>query len=610
MRLETLKVKNFRGYVQSSEIGFEDLTTIIGKNDIGKSTLLEALAIFLEEGSIKPELADLNVDVDENFYEVTCSFSGFPDELVIDVDASTSLASEYLLDQDQNLRVTKRWTCGSTAKPKEEIFISCLHPSNPELSDLLTLKDTELRARVKTKLEPDEAALVNKSAKPAMRQALWSSEELVLEETLVPVSKEASKTIWEKLSLHLPHFALFQSDRSSKDSDSEVQNPMKLAIESALADDALNASLNDIVEKVRERATELAERTHGVLEKLDPDIANGLVPEFKSDPKWASLFNMTLIGDNGISINKRGSGVRRLVLVSFFRAEAERMVEEGTKQNIIYAIEEPETSQHPHYQRMLLDSFKRMAEVEGSQVLLTTHSPGVALNLPTSGLRFVTRDEFGAPDVLSGNKEAWAQIVEELGIVADNRVRVLVCVEGPHDVSALTAFSKTLNADEPDEYLDFESDFRVAFIPQGGGALKHWVAQRYLKDLELPEFHLYDRDEDNKYQDVVTSVNGRGDGSFATLTTRREMENYVHESAIIDVFGVKVDVDDHGSIIKAVSDATKESDSVRPSSVGTVKIKINNDCFSAMTVAQIDEIDEQGEIRGWIRKITQMALKA
>ncbi|MHB8392242.1 MAG: AAA family ATPase [Acidobacteriaceae bacterium] len=33
---------------------------------------------------------------------------------------------------------------------------------------------------------------------------------------------------------------------------------------------------------------------------------------------------MTLTGDDQIPINKRGSGVRRLVLLSFFRAEAER----------------------------------------------------------------------------------------------------------------------------------------------------------------------------------------------------------------------------------------------------------------------------------------------
>lgn len=609
MRLETLKVKNFRGYVQSSEVAFDDLTTIIGRNDVGKSTLLEALAIFLEEGTIKPDTADLNVAVDEKFYEVTCSFSDFPMEIVIDVDAKTSLEAEYLLDETGNLRVTKRWTCGGSGKPKEEIFISCLHPSNSGLSDLLSLKDTELRTRIKNKLDPSVADAVNKSSKPAMRKALWASENLVFEETLVPVSKEASKTIWEKLTLHLPHFALFQSDRSSKDSDSEVQNPMKLAIESALADEALNASFSEIVEKVRERATELATRTHGVLAKLDPDIAKGLLPEFKTDPKWSSLFSVTLTGDNGISINKRGSGVRRLVLVSFFRAEAERMVEKGTKQNIIYAIEEPETSQHPHYQRMLLDSFKKMAEVDGSQVILTTHSPGVALNLPTSGLRFVTRTSLGTPDVMAGSSEVWGKIVDELGIVADTRVRVLICVEGPHDVSALTALSKTLHQTDPDKYLDFESDFRVAFIPQGGGTLQHWVAKRYLKDLGLPEFHLYDRDDDCKYEGEVTTVNAREDNSFATLTIRREMENYVHKSAIFDIFGVEVDVDNHASIIKAVSDATKSDESIRNLSAGVVKAKINNECFPSMTVAQIEEIDEDGEVRGWISKITRMVLE-
>ena len=43
-----------------------------------------------------------------------------------------------------------------------------------------------------------------------------------------------------------------------------------------------------------------------------------------------------------IPINKRGSGVKRLILFKFFRAEAERRLQESNTTSIIYAIEEPE----------------------------------------------------------------------------------------------------------------------------------------------------------------------------------------------------------------------------------------------------------------------------
>lgn len=47
MRLIELKLRNFRGYKEETCISINDLTTFVGKNDAGKSTILEALEIFL-----------------------------------------------------------------------------------------------------------------------------------------------------------------------------------------------------------------------------------------------------------------------------------------------------------------------------------------------------------------------------------------------------------------------------------------------------------------------------------------------------------------------------------------------------------------------------------
>lgn len=46
MKLTKLKLKNFRGYREETIINFDDLTAFVGKNDVGKSTILEALDIF------------------------------------------------------------------------------------------------------------------------------------------------------------------------------------------------------------------------------------------------------------------------------------------------------------------------------------------------------------------------------------------------------------------------------------------------------------------------------------------------------------------------------------------------------------------------------------
>ena len=45
MRLKKLRLKNFRSY-RDVEFDFDNLNVIIGKNDVGKSTVLDALNIF------------------------------------------------------------------------------------------------------------------------------------------------------------------------------------------------------------------------------------------------------------------------------------------------------------------------------------------------------------------------------------------------------------------------------------------------------------------------------------------------------------------------------------------------------------------------------------
>ena len=48
MTLNKLILKNFRGFRDSTEIEFSDLDVIIGRNDVGKSSILEALDIFFQ----------------------------------------------------------------------------------------------------------------------------------------------------------------------------------------------------------------------------------------------------------------------------------------------------------------------------------------------------------------------------------------------------------------------------------------------------------------------------------------------------------------------------------------------------------------------------------
>jgi hypothetical protein len=595
MRLESVTIKNFRAFREDTRISIGDLTAIIGKNDVGKSSILEALEVFFNNDTVKLEAGDKHVHANETFIEVTCEFSDVPETLVLDAQAETTLASEYLLDTNGNLSIKKRWQCTS-AKPKEEIFVCANHPSASQYEDLLYLTQSKLRERM-TELKVAEKG-VNRSSNPAMRKAIWEHcHDLSLATTEIAVAKEDGKRIWDKLSSHMPLFALFQSDRPSRDSDAEVQDPMKLAVATALAEPDITQKLNEVVEAVRSKAVALAERTHQALSKLDATLASELTPEFKADPKWAGLFSLALNCEDGIPVNKRGSGVRRLILVSFFRAEAERRLAEGSSRSIIYAIEEPETAQHPHNQRILLDSFQQLAAEPNCQVLVSTHSPGFASYLPVESFRFVHREPNARRVVRDGNDVVFAQIVESLGVVPDNRVKVLLCVEGPTDVDALKYLSYALHSSNP-ALPNLAFDPRIAFVVLGGGTLTHWVNQNYLRGLNRPEVHIYDRDVP-EYGNAIAQVNQRSNGSWGVLTQKREIENYLHPDAILEgidcaiVFG---DEDDVPGLIKVQKGWNPN----------TSKRKLATHAFPKMTAERVAARDPNNEITGWLTRLAAM----
>lgn len=64
MKLAKLSLTNFRGH-KKIEVAFDkNFNAIIGKNDIGKSTLIEALEIFFNNEIVKIDIDDYCVHGD------------------------------------------------------------------------------------------------------------------------------------------------------------------------------------------------------------------------------------------------------------------------------------------------------------------------------------------------------------------------------------------------------------------------------------------------------------------------------------------------------------------------------------------------------------------
>ncbi len=135
-------------------------------------------------------------------------------------------------------------------------------------------------------------------------------------------------------------------------------------------------------------------------------------------------------------------------------------------------------------------------------------------------------------------------------------------------------------------------------IPLGGDTLRDWVNSHYLKNLGKPEIHIYDRDmaQPPKYKVTVDAVNGRGDGSQAFLTTKRELENYISPRAIKAVFNVDIEIEDDTDVPTTLAGLT-------PYREGRCKKKLNTLAMDKYSHADLVEMDPNGNILEWMHAI-------
>jgi putative ATP-dependent endonuclease of OLD family len=432
-----------------------------------------------------------------------------------------------------------------------------------------------------------------------------------------PTLLEIKGTIWKALQNSLPLYQLFKADRPSSDQDAEAQDPLKFAIREALA--GQQDGLDKIGDIVKKQVEEVTRATIEKIREMDPNLASELNPVF-SAVNWSKVFSVSLTGVDKVPLNKRGSGVRRLFLINFFRAKAEQLSNARGAPDIILAIEEPETSQHPNNQLLLLEALQELSESPSTQVLVTTHNPLFARKINQSQLRFIEVGDGRERSVSANDERSNGRICDALGILPNHNVTIFVGVEGPNDIEFLNRISKMLSLVEADipNLVAEEQSGRLVYIPMGGSTLELWSNR--LEGLAIPEVHIMDRDVPPPgraaYQDAADRVNARANGAVAFTTGCREMENFLHVDAIRAVFGYApaaiVPFDDVPKLVaELVHNAGSPNpwalidDEKRKKKISQAKRRLNREVADCMSAAMLTAMDPADEVRGWLRRIGQ-----
>jgi len=546
VRVHSMRVENYGPFARLEEITFSSLSTIIGRNDAGKSHTLKALQLFFGKNKLEAgDVYDSAESSDQVVIEV--ALTALPE--MLDYEGGVlHLADERLLDADGRLRVRKTFPCaGPYDRPALALIVQDF--ADERFGGLLSLKDRELNERCTTWSVPLAEGKRKRTAaeKRAALRVVAQEQQTPLVECVLPLS--ARDDLWKSIEAQLPRYELFETDTRLGVGETTFQAQFRPIVRAATEEATVVAARDAFTESIN-RA--LQSEVDAIFERLRRHTTafSGLAvrPAFS----WEKAVSFEILGtdEHGVqrSLDQRGSGMRRLLMVAFFQYLAEKTL--GADHNVIYAVEEPENCLHPGLQRELVTSFRALAD-EGSQVILTSHSPVFAGASPLSDLVLIERMG-GVARAIQGPDPA--DVAEELGIEPADQITgysACVFVEGRDDVFFWRTLAQKLKQSGHIR-ADFD-DLRIGLMPSGGHNLKHWITLRAMGRMNRRFAMIVDSDRFSAAHDVLPEKlqwkrECEEQGGACYILRKREIENYLHRDALARAGHTVVVYDDYSDM--------------------------------------------------------------
>jgi len=533
MRIHSISVRNYRPFKVLEEVRLGQLATIVGKNDAGKSSVLRALQLFLDKKP-KIELDDVHEGATPNEdILVEVSFTSLPPKIQIEEGVDTTFKDEMLLDSESNLRIKKIF---SRDDKTVRIILVSENFQDPHFADLVTLKEAEYNRRCKEKgidATKSGRGITNKDKRIALRDFASKSGVNIGKYELELSPRD---DLWKAIESLLPDFDLFESEHRTDVEDTSFQREFRPIIETTANNPDVTKAKDEFTGSIEAALQAEVNKIFEKLKKYTDDItALTAKPIFS----WDKAVALQISGKDRYGVDKplekRGSGIRRLLMVAFFEHLADKREEK--KANLIFGLEEPENNLHPGLQRDLVQSFRQLAD-QGYQIILTTHSPVFAGASPLEDLTLIVR-EGGVAKASQSPQLSLADVAEELGVEPSDQIigyKACVFVEGSDDIF----FWKTV-ASKLKEGRAISSDFEdkgIGLIPVGGVSnLKWWMNMSALKKLSQLFAVVVDSDKkspsDSLHQRVLNwKSKCECEGGIFVCCQKHSIENYLHPKAI------------------------------------------------------------------------------
>ena len=396
MKFSKIAISNFKGLLEAEFLPTQ-FACLVGENNAGKSTVLQAIAIALNRPSQIPV---------EHFYdseecvEFSITFSDVTDEhLGRLAEEHRTRVSELVIDGVLNLKV--RYRNG------EKVEIRVLRPlpvdenyrADSIKNAFIGKKGTEVLDVIKSQYpefsDGCEDGINATAAKTYLTEKINNlpQDRFALEEAPLPSGIGSSISALLPEPIYIPAVRNLADELKTSQTTSfgrllsllfDNMSPDLAAIEQSL--EQLRGMFNRV-----ERGGEIVDERHAQVQSLETSVEEFLRENFPTakveleipPPEIRTILNTARIFvDDGSKdlIDNKGDGMKRSLTFALLRSYVDRMdlarpelPEQPASRPLMFLFEEPELYLHPNAQRILFNALARMADKY--QVVVTTHSP-------------------------------------------------------------------------------------------------------------------------------------------------------------------------------------------------------------------------------------------
>jgi len=412
MKIKELTIKNYKNvgigelctikFPNKSE-GHSDMLTIIGENNVGKSTILEALRMFFPYD--RPHCPDIDrfprkiepdpLNEDEHM-EICVTFHDFNVQ-----DLNKKEISRYIYNNE--LKIKRSWESSGLSDKEvsyyayiEEAYIHELEGEktwNKSVFQKVSTPLKDLYERFCT--EQGLAGTITPAAKKEvfLQYVLDENSSLIhfRDPEWMPNPNGLSsvlRSIMPKV-IYIPAMKLLQDETNTTKANSAAKNIISSLIEKKMRSSqkfvdfetaATNLTNAFVGEDRHESLTDLENSLNLKLKRLmdieaKVNFSPPVIEKLHENTTFSLIYN-----EIETATEHQGSGAQRLLILSLLELMSQELdetadeVESTWQRSYLFLVEEPEIYLHPQLQRKMRDSLLKISESELSQVICTSHS--------------------------------------------------------------------------------------------------------------------------------------------------------------------------------------------------------------------------------------------